>query len=122
MVCFDEDGRRSRRTFITEDDALEFLDKFNTDALWPPGPDGTFVYFIQMGEDGPIKIGHSRDVGRRLKSMQTSCPALLRLLGTIAGAQECLVHVRFHHLRIAGEWFRAEPDLLDFITQKAGLQ
>lgn len=79
------------------------------------------VYFAQAGEDGPIKIGTSEQVDRRLKSLQLSCPQKLRLLGTVFGGHklERELHRMFEAHRIQGEWFRAGPDLLEYIRQHA---
>jgi hypothetical protein len=72
-----------------------------------------FVYFIQAGDDGPIKIGWALDPTARLKELQVGCPEPLRLLMTIAddGELESQLHRRFASLRLRGEWFRAEQEL-----------
>lgn len=74
------------------------------------------VYFIQAGL-GPIKIGYTTDIKRRLPSLQTSTSKKLRVLATIAGrvGLERELHRRFHEHRISGEWFRPAPELLAFI-------
>jgi hypothetical protein len=85
----------------------------------PPHPEVTgCVYFIQQGDTGPIKIGTSRDVKKRLSALQASSPVPLRLLRTIHGerSREQNLHGQFKHLRMTGEWFRPEPDLLDYIA------
>lgn len=75
------------------------------------------VYFIQMGEDGPIKIGYSLDPEKRLATLQTSSPEPLSLLVTIKGGKtlEKSLHDRFaaHHKR--GEWYEPVPNLLAYI-------
>lgn len=75
------------------------------------------VYFVQcMAEDRPVEIGTAmRDgVGYRMADLQVGNPFELRLLGTMPGgyAKEAELHRRFAHLRIRGEWFRSEPELL----------
>ena len=45
------------------------------------------VYFIQAGEDGPIKIGYAANVQRRIAALRTACPTELRELGYIDGDQ-----------------------------------
>lgn len=72
------------------------------------------VYFVQAGENGPVKIGLAEDPDRRVAELQTGCFAELRLLGTIAGDRgtERALHERFADYRIRGEWF--EPSAAVF--------
>jgi hypothetical protein len=92
-------------------------------ALRKAGKHGaTFrVYFIQAGEDGPIKIGCAVDVPRRLKVLQTGNVEVLRLLCDFEGGpeEERRLHRLFagHHLR--GEWFRPSIELLDWTALTA---
>lgn len=78
------------------------------------------VYFVQQGEDGPIKIGFSDDVEHRLATLQTGSPYPLRLLLVIPGSQskEASFHSKFADARLSGEWFRPVPELLSFIRGK----
>lgn len=70
----------------------------------------TFIYFIQSGEDGPIKIGYSVDPDRRLPQLQTGNPRGLILRHIIPGDRsvEHQLHTRFEPARIRGEWFGRE--------------
>ncbi len=81
------------------------------------------VYFIQMGDDGPIKIGFTEITAEtRMASLQTSTPMKLQILGTIprVGIQtERVLHKRFSHLRVRGEWFQPEWELLEYIREYA---
>lgn len=83
-----------------------------------------FIYFIQFGEAGPIKVGHSvYDVEQRLAAMQVGSPEVLRLRGVIENSTikaEKELHARFAGLRIRGEWFRPDPELLDYIRDHSG--
>jgi predicted transcriptional regulator of viral defense system len=78
------------------------------------------VYFVQQGEDGPIKIGTTTFavLDGRLKQLQTASPYPLRLLGVVAGGHdvERRIHERFTTCRLEGEWFSAEHDLMEFIA------
>lgn len=76
------------------------------------------VYFIRAGE--AIKIGFSKNAPSRLAALQTSNPEHLTLMGSFKGAREDEqeLHVRFCHLRIRGEWFRDEDELVEFIEDK----
>jgi hypothetical protein len=74
------------------------------------------VYFIQA-ENGLIKIGRTTDLPARLATMRTDSPIDIRLLASFIGSigAEKELHQRFSHLRVRGEWFKAEADLLEYI-------
>lgn len=75
------------------------------------------VYFVQ-GETIPlIKIGIAKNFGLRFSSLQTGSPDTLRILAVIPGSREKEIelHKRFSRLRVRGEWFRPEPELLNYI-------
>jgi len=80
----------------------------------------TYIYFIQMGPGGPIKIGQSVYPPKRLAALQTGSPQVLRILATVRVGQnsnlENELHQKFAHLRMAGEWFSPGEDLLEHIT------
>ncbi|WP_298800026.1 GIY-YIG nuclease family protein [uncultured Devosia sp.] len=73
------------------------------------------VYFIQSGQNGPIKIGVAKDVRKRLWQLQTSSHEPLTLLGTCDGdeALEAEFHLQFSQFHIRGEWFAPDPLLLE---------
>lgn len=77
------------------------------------------VYFAQSGDQGPIKIGWSQDVERRILELQTANAHRLHLLGTIPGRleDEMKTHARFAHLRMEGEWFRNDPEIHTYLSQ-----
>lgn len=81
----------------------------------------SWVYFIRAGESGPIKIGTAKDPRRRLAGLQTSTAVPLHILAAMAGDRtaEQRLHQRFQHLRLRGEWFVPEPELLEYIRQEA---
>ena len=72
-----------------------------------------YVYFLQITEKGPIKIGLTRNVQRRLKQAQTFNYEKVKLLGYIEGSQSLetkLIH-RYAEYQIRGEWFSYNLDL-----------
>lgn len=73
-----------------------------------------YVYFIQAGEDGPIKIGSAKKPGERLATMQTGNHVELRLIGfaPVPAESETGLHLRFAKHNIRGEWFHPHPDVL----------
>lgn len=78
------------------------------------------IYFAQAGDAGNIKIGftESDDVTTRLATLQTGCPAPIRLLKAIPGTleDEKNLHRRFGSVRVSGEWFKPIPELLAAIA------
>lgn len=83
-------------------------------------PRNCFVYFIQMGGDGPIKIGWAYDPRKRLMDLQCASPFDLHMLFMAPGdaIEEGLLHGRFARGRLRGEWFRPTPELLALIASK----
>lgn len=80
-----------------------------------------FVYFIECPSQGLIKIGYAAKPEARFYSLITMNAADIRRLATMGGGRvkEAELHIRFAHLRVHGEWFRAESELMDFIISEA---
>lgn len=74
-----------------------------------------YVYFVQGSSGGPIKIGYSVNVAKRLAVL--SYPDELILLAQVQGdkALERRLHRRFKKYRAHGEWFNPAPELLAYI-------
>lgn len=75
------------------------------------------VYFIQA-ENGPIKIGHTRgDPTKRMQALQIGSPVRLTVLASLEGTYrlEKQLHEKFSQLRLIGEWFKPEQELLALI-------
>ena len=84
----------------------------------------SYVYFVLNRDSNAVKIGSAKNVRRRLAALQTSSPAQLKLLGSIKAKSikaaqnlEQSLHQKFADLRIIGEWFRSEKELLHYITR-----
>jgi hypothetical protein len=77
------------------------------------------VYFIQAGTDGPIKIGMTHELKKRLGAMQVANhEELTVLLFTPGGAAvEQWMHYKYRAHCIRGEWFKPHPDLLAEIAK-----
>lgn len=80
-----------------------------------------YLYFIQA-ENGPIKIGITGNVEKRLVSLKTHNPYDLTVLHVqlfddmvMAREQEKSLHHRFQGCRINREWFKPSPELMEFI-------
>lgn len=76
------------------------------------------TYFIRAGT-GPVKIGTTTDLAKRLRIIQCSCPDVAVCMGYLDGNRERELHDRFAALRMRGEWFRPGPKLLAFIAAEA---
>lgn len=64
------------------------------------------VYAIR-GARGLVKIGTTRDLGKRLASLQTGSPVKLKLVAVGPGDRELeqRLHEKYKHRRRVGEWF-----------------
>lgn len=74
-----------------------------------------YTYFFQRGST--IKIGHSAIPKQRISHIRSGSAEPVEVLAVIPNTiiDEATAHEKFAHLRISGEWFRAEPDLIEFI-------
>lgn len=81
------------------------------------------VYFIRAAGMGLIKIGVANCVHARVRMFGQLLPFEIEVLGVIPCGRHSILeqslHGRFKHLRTRGEWFREEPELLDFIAAEA---
>jgi len=85
-------------------------DKFaTTDVAW--------TYFLQAGKEGPIKIGSTRNLLVRLRTLATMSPIPLTLLGVMKGDHEGRCHRHLGAFRAHGEWFALTEPVLEFIRE-----
>ncbi len=82
----------------------------------PPIDRSSFVYFVRASD--MIKIGTSTNVSKRICALQTASPVRLDLLLVIPGSAdlERELHRKHAKLRSHGEWFRAEPALVEHVA------
>ncbi len=73
------------------------------------------VYFAQRKTNGLIKIGWSRSVKVRMSAVRA------KVIGAVPGEREVelSLHKRFAHLRVRGEWFKPDDELLVYIQSEA---
>jgi len=80
------------------------------------------IYFIQAGENGPIKIGESDHPEERLRQLQIANPYELKLLWVYDDDEsewnEAKIQALFDHELIRGEWFRPSRNLFRFIKDE----
>lgn len=86
-------------------------------------PNPSFVYFIQHGDGGPVKIGRSREPDKRIGDLQTGNPRELHLRHVIPGdiRVEKELHRRFWPARIRREWFGGPEYLAMIVAFASGL-
>jgi hypothetical protein len=83
-------------------------------------PDHSWVYFIQSGTDGPIKIGYTSHAPEQRRDMlQVGAPETLFQLHATPGERELeqLLHARLSAHRVRGEWFAPHEDVLAVIAK-----
>lgn len=79
------------------------------------------LYIIQCGENGPLKIGISANVEKRLRGLQSANPYPLRLVHSVRVGVEraALLEQEFHRwfapYRLTGEWFLPSEPVLRFV-------
>lgn len=89
----------------------------------PPEPEPLWLYAIQAGRWGHIKLGIAKDPRGRLRDLQVSNAETLRGLAAwqIASRnEERRVHDRFHWIRVRGEWFLPHNELIAFVYEQGG--
>lgn len=77
----------------------------------------SLIYFLQPVGGGLIKIGCSKYPAERLVAYARLSPIKLELITSAPGIRMCefVLHQRFDANRSHFEWFRPEPDLIDFV-------
>lgn len=81
------------------------------------------VYFIGTAEGtGPVKIGYTIALARRLSEIERAEGRRMRVLSTFAGGREAerALHLRFAHRRVSGEWFERCKEVLDTAERLRG--
>lgn len=89
------------------------------ESAYRPSKYNPFIYFIQQGRDGPIKIGISGDPDRRMRQLQTAQVDQLYMLLMIPGStkSEAHFHRTFNDLCLGGEWFANHPAIQELIRR-----
>jgi hypothetical protein len=94
-------------------------------AEWRAAGVSEFVYLMQMGDDGPVKVGRALDPDKRCYELQCGNPEQLVVRDAIPGGAtvESLLHQNFWEHRLMGEWFDCPAILIPFFAglhEKAG--
>jgi hypothetical protein len=80
------------------------------------------VYFLQVGTDGPIKIGFTiNDLATRIRQVQAGSPYVLRWIGHFSGSREDerSAHLLLLNSHMRAEWFFPTKEVLAFVTSKS---
>ena len=88
-------------------------------APYTNNPGEKVIYFIQQGDNGPVKIGASKNLEKRLYMLQSHNPDLLFLRASfpIVDGLECSLQERFKDLHIRGEWYKYEEPLVSYMRE-----
>lgn len=81
-----------------------------------------YVYFMRpIGAEGPVKIGCSALLAKRLLNVSVWSPHPLEIAAQMPGYfdLEAAFHARFEHLWTHGEWFRPDAELSAVIAAVA---
>ena len=86
-------------------------------------PCSAWLYAIQAGNDGNVKLGLAANPILRLRNLQTGSPELLRGIAAWridSTWEEVRLHRHFARYRLHGEWFRPAPELLELVQRLGG--
>ncbi len=83
-----------------------------SDGIEPEHLTGQCLYFV-LSEAGFCKIGRTKDIRSRMRSLQNASASPLKLIMFLPGMgwQESVWHAAFGQDRRNGEWFRWSPEL-----------
>lgn len=77
------------------------------------------LYFIQVGEDGPVKIGYSVNPASRLVSLQSAHFERLHLIGLTPGTRQAEenLHAKLARFALGHEWYAATAEIFAEIEE-----
>ncbi len=80
------------------------------------------VYFLKvLAERQPIKIGHTKNLERRMQELQSANPFELEFIGVMDGdfEKEQEVHKEFSRLRVSGrkEWYKNDGSIVEYVKK-----
>ena len=120
QVCM----RAGRKMLFEQVDLDRIATQMRLLNRWKSDPDRLGeVYFVTCGRPMfPIKIGFATNLKDRMASLQVSVPWPVKLLVALEGKlrDEEMLHRKFAHLRLEGEWFERHQDILGVIRMIRG--
>ncbi len=80
------------------------------------------VYFVECPARGLVKIGFTKNITERMRTLRTSATDPIALLGHVRSTKlyERKLHARFAEHRRFGEWFTYGPELRKFVQKTCG--
>ena len=77
------------------------------------------VYFLQLGDGGPIKVGVAVNPLTRMANIQAGSSVPVFLRGVVPGSydKEREIHQHLAGHRIRGEWFTPAPEVLVYVRR-----
>ncbi len=77
------------------------------------------VYFVQGESGGPIKIGYTTNMKRRIILLQNGYPEKLVVLALTPGTKETeeVIHIELQKHRLHGEWFAPHAEVLKKVAE-----
>jgi len=87
--------------------------------IFATNEDYGYIYFVQMENTGPIKIGFTKNIKGRMESLQTASPYPLTLRHHFFATRknENDLHKRFRKDILRGEWFISSKALKKEIAE-----
>lgn len=78
-----------------------------------------FIFFVSF-EYYFVKIGHSKNPIKRIKSIQTGCPFPLKIINIERGGltEEREYHKKFAEYNTNGEWFKIRGELRKYLQDR----
>jgi hypothetical protein len=109
---------RCGRSFTTATVVDNWVDIRPCPGCFDIPPEAFHVVYLAQDARGLIKIGTTRYRDKRVRAVKAE------LLAWLPGdvRTEAALHQVFAHLRVTGEWFRPEPDLLAFIDRVRSIE
>lgn len=74
----------------------------------------TNTYFITDGEF--VKIGITKNPKLRLAYIQSHYPKIVEIIAIFPYNVEKILHNKFKHLRVNGEWFKLNKEIADYLN------
>lgn len=114
---FAQDLVTDRWDGAVRDYVSELHNTFTPPAAVKKRPRPGFVYFIRFGNQ--IKVGFTTNVEQRMRDLPHE-----EILGVVPGTleDEAAWHKMLAEYRTVGEWFRAEPEVLDALERVVSAQ
>jgi hypothetical protein len=80
----------------------------------------SWVYAVQAGDGGPVKIGISDKPRDRLATLQQANHETLIPLAAwhTLKLEEKELHAEYAYAHIRGEWFQPVPELIDYVMRR----